>query len=129
MRPLSKVETRRGGSIPSRTLYLFHSPCLRCFVFSAALRNFHNWTFTLKEPDGCAATSFGMPLLSLPLLVCLCFRYLFWYAFVAATSFGISLLPLPHFVCFCFRYLFWYAFVVEIFSMLTISLEEWNDLN
>ena len=63
MRPLSMVETRRGGSIPSWTLYLFHSLCLRCFVFSTALRNFHNWTFTLEQPDGCAATFFGMPLL------------------------------------------------------------------
>ena len=37
---LSKVETRCDGSIPSWALHLFHSVCLRCFVFSAAFQNF-----------------------------------------------------------------------------------------
>ena len=62
MRPLSKVETRRGGSIPSLTLHFPPSVFMLFCVFCRS-SEFHNWTFTLEQPDGCAATSFGMPFL------------------------------------------------------------------
>ena len=61
MRSLSQVETRRGGSIPSWILYL-SSFCVQTVLYFLRSSEFRNWTFTLEQPDGSAATFFGMPL-------------------------------------------------------------------
>ena len=69
VRPLSTVGTRRGGWLPFFDYYIY--VCLRCCVISAVLLKFDNWTFTLEQPDSCAAISFGMPLLKY-------FRIIYW---------------------------------------------------
>ena len=78
MRPLSKVETRRGRSISLLGLCIFPPSVFALFCVLCRSSEFLNWTFILKQPDVCAATSFIFGLSNVPclllLLVCLYVR-------------------------------------------------------